>query len=199
LAVLLAEKEKEYGHPIFIVADEPYRELVYDGVTTPFIPNIYPNTVVCYSYSKSLSLPGERIGYIYVPKSAANAAELMTCIAGAARELGHICAPSLWQRVIARCAYLRPDLQAYDRNRRALYDALTEYGYEVAKPDGAFYLFVKAPGGSAKAFSDKAKEKDLLIVPGDDFGCPEYCRVCYCVSYDKIVKSLPIFKALIEE
>ena len=199
LAALLAEKEKEYGHPIFIVADEPYRELVYDGVTTPFIPNIYPNTVVCYSYSKSLSLPGERIGYIYVPKSAANASELMTCIAGAARELGHICAPSLWQKVIARCAHLRPDLQAYDRNRRALYDALTQYGYEVAKPDGAFYLFVKAPGGSSKAFSDKAKEKDLLIVPGDDFGCPEYCRVCYCVSYDKIIKSLPIFKALIEE
>ena len=199
LAQLLSKKEAEFGHPIFIVADEPYRELVYDGVTTPFIPNIYPNTVVCYSYSKSLSLPGERIGYIYVPKAAANARELMTCISGAARELGHICAPTLWQKVIARCAHLRPDLEAYGRNRKALYEALLEYGYEVAKPDGAFYLFVKAPGGDSKAFSQKAMKKDLLIVLGDDFGCPEYCRVCYCVSYEKIVKSLPIFKALIEE
>jgi len=199
LAALLAEKESQFGHPIFIVADEPYRELVYGGITAPFIPNIYPNTVVCYSYSKSLSLPGERIGYIYVPKAAQNAPELMTCIAGAARELGHICAPSLWQKVIARCAHLRPDLHAYEKNRKTLYEALLEYGYEVAKPDGAFYLFVKAPGGNAKAFSDKAKEKGLLIVPGDDFGCPEYCRVCYCVSYEKIVKSLPIFKALIQD
>ena len=199
LAALLRKKEAEYGHPIFIVADEPYRELVYDGVSAPFIPKLYPNTVVCYSYSKSLSLPGERIGYIYVPKAAQNAAALMTCIAGAARELGHICAPSLWQKVIARCAHLRPDLQAYARNRKTLYEALLEYGYEVAKPDGAFYLFVKAPGGNAKAFSRKAMEKDLLIVPGDDFGCPEYLRVCYCVSHEQIVKSLPIFKALIEE
>ncbi|MBQ6840248.1 MAG: pyridoxal phosphate-dependent aminotransferase [Oscillospiraceae bacterium] len=199
LAEVLTRKGQEFGHPIFIVADEPYRELVYDGVAAPFIPNIYPNTVVCYSYSKSLSLPGERIGYIYVPKAAEKAAELMTCIAGAARELGHICAPSLWQKVIARCAHLRPDLAAYDRNRRALYEALLEYGYEVAKPDGAFYLFVKAPGGNAKAFSEKAMKKDLLLVPGDDFGCPEYLRVCYCVSYEKIIKSLPIFKALMEE
>ena len=199
LAELLRRKEQEFGHPIFIVADEPYRELVYDGVCVPFIPNIYPNTVVCYSYSKSLSLPGERIGYIYVPKAARNAAELMTCISGAARELGHICAPSLWQKVIARCAHLRPDMQAYGRNRKALYTALLEYGYEVAKPDGAFYLFVKAPGGSSKAFSDKAKKKNLLLVPGDDFGCPEYFRVCYCVSYEKIIKSLPLFKELIEE
>lgn len=199
LAKLLAQKEAQYGHPIFIVADEPYRELVYGGVSAPFIPNIYPNTVVCYSYSKSLSLPGERIGYIYVPKAAENADRLMTCIAGAARELGHICAPSLWQKVIARCAHLRPDLQAYERNRKALYEALLEYGYEVAKPDGAFYLFVKAPGGSSKAFSDKAKEKNLLLVPGDDFGCPEYFRVCYCVSYEKIIRSLPLFRQLIEE
>ncbi len=199
LADLLCQKEREFGHPIFIVADEPYRELVYDGAKASFIPNIYPNTVVCYSYSKSLSLPGERIGYIYVPKGAKNAGELMTCISGAARELGHICAPSLWQKVIARCAHLRPDLQAYDRNRRTLYEALLEYGYTVAKPDGAFYLFVKAPGGSSKAFSEKAKKKNLLLVPGDDFGCPEYFRVCYCVSYKKILKSLPLFKALIEE
>ena len=198
LAELLARKEREYGHPIFIIADEPYRELVYDGVTAPFIPNIYPNTVVCYSYSKSLSLPGERIGYIYVPKAATEAERLMNCILGAAREQGHICAPTLWQQVIARCAHLRPNLQAYEKNRKALYEGLLSYGYEVAKPDGAFYLFVKAPDGNAKAFSDKAKQKDLLIVPGDDFGCPGYCRVCYCVSYEKILKSLPLFKELIE-
>ena len=197
LGKLLAEKSKAYGHPIYIVADEPYRELVYEGVTAPFIPTIYPDTIVCYSYSKSLSLPGERIGYIYVPAQATDSTAVYGAICGAARAAGHVCAPSLWQKVIARCAHLRPDLAAYDRNRRALYEGLTEAGYQVAKPDGAFYLFVKAPGGSAKEFSEKAKQKDLLVVPGDDFGCPEYFRVCYCVSYEMICKSLPVFKELI--
>ena len=197
LAVLLTNKSRQYGHPIYIVADEPYRELVYDGVTVPFIPNLYPNTIVCYSYSKSLSLPGERLGYVYVPKQAADAKEVMAAVCGAARYLGHICAPSLFQQVITRCAHLHPDLQAYDKNRKALYEGLVDAGYEVAKPDGAFYLFVKAPGGNAMAFARKAMEKDLLLVPGDDFGCPEYLRVCYCVSYEKIVKSLPVFRALI--
>ena len=199
LAALLTRKSEEYGHPIYIVADEPYRELVYDGVQVPFIPTVYPNTIVCYSYSKSLSLPGERIGYVYVPKEAADSKEVYAAIAGAARGLGHVCAPSLWQKVIARCTKLRPDLAAYDKNRKALYEGLLACGYQVAKPDGAFYLFVKAPGGSSKAFSEKAKQKDLLLVPGDDFGCPEYFRVCYCVSYDMIVKSLPIFRQLMEE
>lgn len=199
LGALLKEKAVQYGHPIYIVADEPYRELVYDGVTAPFIPNLYPDTIVCYSYSKSLSLPGERIGYIYVPRQAADSKYLFAAIAGASRAIGHVCAPSLLQKVIARCAHLRPDLDSYDRNRRALWQGLTEAGYEVAKPDGAFYLFVKAPGGSAKSFSEKAKQKDLLVVPGDDFGCPEYFRICYCVSYEMIQKSLPIFRELIKD
>ena len=198
LAQLLRRKGEEYGHPIYIVADEPYRELVYDGVEVPFIPNIYENTVVCYSYSKSLSLPGERIGYVYVPQQAADHDALYAAIAGASRAAGHVCAPSLWQKVIARCAGLRPDLEAYDRNRKALYEGLVALGYEVAKPDGAFYLFVKAPGGDANAFSEKAKEKDLLVVPGGGFGCPGYFRVCYCVSYDKIIRSLPVFGELVK-
>ena len=197
LAALLTKKSEEFGHPIYIVADEPYRELVYGGVEVPFIPNIYPNTVVCYSYSKSLSLPGERIGYVYVPKQAQDHTALYAAVAGAARAAGHVCAPSLLQKVIARCAKLRPDLESYDRNRRALYDGLTALGYEVAKPDGAFYLFVKAPGGDANAFSEKAKLKDLLVVPGDGFGCPGYFRVCYCVSYDMIQRSLPVFAELV--
>ena len=199
LSCLLNEKSREFGHPIYIVADEPYRELAYDGVEVPFIPSIYRNTIVCYSYSKSLTLPGERIGYIYVPRDATDSRALYTAICGGSRAIGHICAPSLWQKVIARCAHLRPDLTEYDRNRRALYDGLRLAGYEVAKPDGAFYLFVKAPGGNSMAFAQKAMKKDLFIVPGDDFGCPEYFRMCYCVSYDTIERCLPIFEELIRE
>ena len=198
LSALLTQKSKQFGHPIYIVSDEPYRELAY-GVEVPFIPKLYPDTVICYSYSKSLSLPGERIGYIYVPKQAADAQKLYTAIAGAARAMGHVCAPSLLQKVIARCAGVRPDLQRYDENRQLLHRGLTELGYETARPDGAFYLFVKAPGGSSKAFSEKAKQLDLLIVPGDDFGCPEYFRLCYCVSKETILKSLPLFRQLISE
>ena len=198
LAAILTRKSGEFGHPIYIVSDEPYRELTY-GLQAPWIPGIYANTVVCYSYSKSLSLPGERIGYVYVPKQCADAKALYAAIAGAARAMGHVCAPSLLQKVIARCAALRPDLAAYDRNRRALYEGLTRFGYEAAKPDGAFYLFVKAPGGDANAFSEKAKGKDLLLVPGDGFGCPGYFRVCYCVSFDMIQRSLPVFEQLLKE
>lgn len=198
LAELLTRKSAEFGHPIYIVSDEPYRELTY-GVEVPFVPTIYPNTIVCYSYSKSLSLPGERIGYVYVPQSAADSRAVYASVAGAARSAGHVCAPSLWQKVIARCAGLRPDLESYDRNRRALYEALTEMGYEMAKPDGAFYLFIKAPGGDANAFSEKAKKKDLLLVPGDGFGCPGYFRICYCVSYEMIQRSLPVFRELIQK
>ena len=197
LGVLLTQKSKEYGHPIYIVSDDPYRELAYDGVEVPFIPTIYSNTIVCYSYSKSLSLPGERIGYVYVPRQAEDSEAIYAAVAGASRANGHVCAPSLLQQVIARCAHLRPDLQAYDRNRKALYEGLRKAGYEVAKPDGAFYLFVKAPGGDAVAFSEKAKQKDLLVVPGDPFGCPGYFRLCYCVSYEQIQRSLPIFKSLL--
>ena len=197
LAALLTRKSEEFGRPIYIVSDEPYRELVYGG-EVPFIPTLYPNTVVCYSYSKSLSLPGERIGYVYVPRQAADATALYAAVAGAARAMGHVCAPALWQKVIGRCANLRPDLEAYDRNRRALYEGLTALGYEMAKPDGAFYLFVKAPGGDAVRFSELAKQKDLLLVPGDGFGCPGYFRLCYCVSYETIQRSLPIFEELIK-
>ena len=199
LAALLERKSAEYGHPIYLISDEPYRELAYDGVEVPFVPNIYPNTIICYSYSKSLSLPGERIGYILVPKQAQDSKAIYAAISGAARAQGHICAPSLWQRVIARNTHLRPNLEAYDQNRKTLYEGLVKAGYQVAKPEGAFYLFVKAPGGDAKAFSKKAMTKDILIVPGDDFGCPDYLRLCYCVSHDKIVRSLPLFKELIEE
>ncbi len=199
LAALLTQKSREYGHPIYIISDEPYRELVYDGVEVPFLPLIYPNTIVCYSYSKSLSLPGERIGYVYIPRQAQDANALFFAVAGAARMGGHVCAPSLLQKVVARCAHLRPDLEAYDRNRTALYEGLVALGYEVAKPDGAFYLFVKAPGGDANAFSEKAKKYNLLLVPGDGFGCPGYFRLCYCVRYETIARSLPLFQKLIEE
>ena len=198
LADLLTKKSAEYGHPIYIISDEPYRELVYDGVEVPFVPTIYPNTIICYSYSKSLSLPGERIGYIYVPENATDSKALYAAIAGAARSAGHVCAPALWQKVIARCTHLRPDLKAYDENRQLLYNGLVKAGYTVAKPDGAFYLFVKAPGGDAKAFSEFAKQQDVLLVPGDDFGCPGYFRLCYCVSHDTIARSLPIFENLIK-
>ena len=197
LADLLNRKGEEYGHHIYIIADEPYRELVYDGAVAPFIPNIYANTIVCYSYSKSLSLPGERIGYVYVPEKCADHDALYAAIAGAARAGGHVCAPSLMQKVIARCTKLRPDLAAYDENRKLLAEGLKGFGYEMAQPDGAFYLFVKAPGGNSRAFSEKAKQKDLLVVPGDDFGCPDYFRICYCVSKEMIEKSLPIFGELI--
>lgn len=198
LAELLSRKSEELGHPIYIVADEPYRELAY-GAEVPFIPTIYPNTVVCYSYSKSLSLPGERIGYVYVPKQAQEHDALYAAVAGAARVIGHVCAPSLWQKVIARCAKVRPDLKAYDENRRLMMDSLKEMGYEMAQPDGAFYLFIKAPNGSSTQFSEMAKQKDLLVVPGDDFGCPAYFRICYCVDKTMIEKSLPVFRELMEQ
>lgn len=199
LAELLERKAAEFGHPIYLISDEPYRELVYGGVEVPFVPQIYRDTVICYSYSKSLSLPGERIGYVYVSAQAADSKKLYAAIAGAARGCGHVCAPSLWQKVIARCTHLRPDLESYDRNRKALYEGLSALGYEMAKPDGAFYLFVKAPGGDAAAFSEKAKQKNLLLVPGDDFGCPGYFRVCYCVSFEMIQRSLPVFARLLQE
>ena len=199
LAELLTTKSEEYGHPIYIIADEPYRELVYGGVEVPFIPTIYPNTIVCYSYSKSLSLPGERIGYVYVPSFAADSAKVYAAVGGAARAMGHVCPPTLMQLVIERCADEVPDLAAYDENRTLLYNTLTEMGYSCAKPDGAFYLFVKAPNGDAVAFSQKAKlEHNLLVVPGDGFGCPGYLRLSYCVSNDMIRRSLPAFRAMIE-
>ena len=198
LAALLERKSAEFGHRIYIIADEPYRELVYGDAVVPFIPHIYPHTVVCYSYSKSLSLPGERMGYIYVPTAAEQGRELYFAIIGAARAMGHVCAPSLMQLVLQRCAHLKPDLSVYDRNRRTLLEALRSYGYEIVEPEGAFYLFLKAPGGDDRAFSQKAMAKDLLLMPSSDFGWPGYLRLCYCVSYDTVVRSLPVFKALAE-
>ena len=199
LAALLERKGAEYGHPIYIIADEPYRELVYGGVEVPFIPAIYPNTIVCYSYSKSLSLPGERIGYVYVPAFAADSAAVYAAVAGAGRAMGHVCPPTLMQMVIQRCADEMPDLAAYDENRTLLYNELTAMGYQCAKPDGAFYLFVKAPNGDAMAFCEKAKlEHNLLVVPGEGFACPGYLRLSYCVSNDMIRRSLPAFRAMIE-
>ena len=199
LAALLERKSAEYGHPIYIIADEPYRELVYGGVEVPFIPCLYKNTIVCYSYSKSLSLPGERIGYVYVPGFADDSHDVYAAISGAARIMGHVCPPTLMQKVIEYCAEERPDLVAYDENRNLLYNSLTEMGYECAKPDGAFYLFVKAPNGDANAFSEKAKlNHNLLVVPADGFGCPGFFRLSYCVSNDMIRRSLPAFKAMIE-
>ena len=199
LAALLERKSKEYGHPIYIIADEPYRELVYGGVKVPFIPCLYKNTIVCYSYSKSLSLPGERIGYVYVPGFADDSEAVYAAVSGAARIMGHVCPPTLMQKVIEYCAEDRPDLVAYDENRNLLYSSLREMGYECAKPNGAFYLFVKAPNGDANAFSEKAKlEHNLLVVPADGFGCPGYFRLSYCVANDMIQRSLPAFKAMIE-
>ncbi len=199
LADLLTKKASEYSTQIYIIADEPYRELVYGNVTVPYIPEYYNNTVVCYSYSKSLSLPGERIGYIFVSPKVENRADVYAAVCGAGRALGFVCAPSLLQYTVAECLGLTGDISAYEKNRNLLYNALTEYGYTAAKPDGAFYLFVKSPEKDAAAFCEKAKKYDLLLVPGEGFGCPEYVRISYCVSYEMIEKSLPYFKKLIEE
>ena len=198
LAELLCAKQKEFGSEIFIIADEPYRELAY-GVNVPYIPNFYDNTIVCYSFSKSLSLPGDRIGYIFVSPKAAGAKAIFAAVCGAGRSLGFVCAPALAQFVIGECLDEVADIAAYDKNRTLLYNSLCEMGYEAVKPDGAFYLFVKAPGGDAGAFSEAAKKHELLIVPSDSFGYEGYVRISYCVAYDTIKNSLPAFRRLIEE
>lgn len=199
LSKLLNEKQKELGTEIYIIADEPYRELVYGGVEVPYIPNYYDNTVVCYSYSKSLSIPGERIGYIFVSNKVSNSADVYAAVCGAGRALGYVCAPSLLQYAVAKCQGLTGDIEAYKTNRDILYKALCEYGYTAAKPDGAFYLFVKSPEEDANAFCEKAKKEEILIVPGDDFGFSGYVRISYCVAKETIEKSLPGFKRLIEQ
>ena len=196
LTDLLRAKEQEYGHPIFIVADEPYREIVYDGASVPCIPLFYDNTIVCYSYSKSFSLPGERIGYIVVPDTAADFARIYGAIAGAARVLTHVNAPSLWQLVVARCAGKAADLSTYAKNAALLYDGLTPLGFSCVRPQGAFYLFPQALEPDDAAFCRRAQEYDLLLVPGRDFGCPGYFRAAYCVRTKMIEKSLPRFEAL---
>ncbi len=200
IAAVLNRKALEYDHPIYIIADEPYRELVYGDAVVTFIPEVYDDTIVCYSWSKSLSLPGERIGYVYVPAKCRDQREVLSAVAGAAREIGSVCPPTLIQRVVEECVDCEPDLVAYDENRNDLYNGLTEMGYECAKPDGAFYLFMKAPNGDDMAFSEAAKlEENILIVPGTGFGCPGYLRLAYCVSNETIKNSMPGFKRLIEK
>lgn len=196
LAELLRAKEVEFGHPIFIIADEPYREIVYDGLTVPCIPLIYENTIVCYSYSKSFSLPGERIGYIVVPDTAVDFARVYGAIAGAARVLTHVNAPSLWQLVIARCAGKAADLSTYAHNANLLYEGLSAAGFDCMRPQGAFYLFPKALEEDDAAFCTRAREFDLLLVPGADFGCPGYFRAAYCVRTAMIERALPRFQKL---
>lgn len=198
LASLLNKKQAEYGTDIYIISDEPYRELVYD-VNVPYIPKYYNNTLVCYSYSKSLSLPGERIGYIFVSPNLNNSTDVYAAVCGAGRSLGFVCAPSLLQYTVGECADVLPDLTVYRKNRDLLLNSLTEYGYTVVPPDGAFYLFVKSPEEDATAFCERAKKYELLLVPSDDFGCKGYVRICYCVSTEQIERALPKFKALIEE
>ncbi|MBE6672595.1 MAG: pyridoxal phosphate-dependent aminotransferase [Ruminococcaceae bacterium] len=197
---ILYKKQEEYGHEIYLIADEPYRELVYADVEVPYLMNYYDNTLVCYSYSKSLSLPGERIGYIAVNPKMSDAVNVYLAVCGAARSLGFVCAPSLFQQVIARCHDAKVNVDAYKQNRDLLYDNLTAYGYECVKPDGAFYLFVKSPvAGDAYAFYEKAKEKEILVVPCDDFGVKGYVRIAYCVDKARVENSLPAFKKLAEE
>lgn len=196
LAALLAQKSAEYGHTIYLISDEPYRELVYGGVEVPYLPAYYKDTLVCYSYSKSLSLPGERIGYIFVSPQAKDAEELYLAVCGAGRALGYVCAPSLFQKVIARCQGMTSDVSVYEKNRNTLLSALTSYGFKCVRPDGAFYLFVRSPEPDANAFCERAKQYDLLLVPGDDFGCKGYVRIAYCVSPAMIARSLPAFEKL---
>lgn len=196
LAGFLEEKEKEYGHPIYLIADEPYRELVYGEVEVPYLTKYYRNTVVCYSYSKSLSLPGERIGYILVPQEVDHARDLYAAVCGAGRALGYVCAPSLIQQVVARCQGETSDLSVYQKNRDLLYESLQSYGYTCVHPDGAFYLFVQALEPDATAFCEKAKEQELLLVPADDFGCPGFVRIAYCVTTEQIERALPAFQRL---
>ncbi|MBE5961200.1 MAG: pyridoxal phosphate-dependent aminotransferase [Lachnospiraceae bacterium] len=199
LADILSRKQKELSTSIYLISDEPYRELAYDGVEVPYITKYYNNTVVGYSYSKSLSLPGERIGYLVLPDELDDAEDIKAAANVANRILGYVNAPSLMQRVIARCLDAKVEVEIYNKNRELLYDALSSYGYECIKPEGAFYLFVKALEEDDKAFAERAKKHNILIVPGSAFACPGYCRIAYCVDYDMIKRSLAGFEALAKE
>ena len=199
LADLLRSKSAQLGRTIYLVTDEPYRELVYGGVKVPYLTAYYKDTLVCYSYSKSLSLPGERIGYIFVNPQAEKAKEIYLAVCGAGRAHGYVCAPSLFQKMIARCQGITSDVSVYERNRDTLVGALRGCGFSCVQPDGAFYLFVRSPEPEANAFCERAKKYDLLFVPGDDFGCPGYVRIAYCVSPQMIERSLPAFAKLAAE
>lgn len=199
LASGLKEKEEELDKSIYIIADEPYRELVYGGATVPYIPKLYKNTLVCYSFSKSLSLPGERIGYVHVPSTIDVHTAVYQAVAGSGRALGYVCAPSLLQFLIPSCLGLTADISVYDKNRRLLIDELTKYGFEAIKPEGAFYMFLKSPVPNAAEFCEAAKRHELLLVPSDSFGCGGYVRISYCVTTEQIQRALPAFRALASE
>ena len=199
LAEVLNAKQTEYGHDIFLIADEPYREIVFDGGEQPYPSKFYDNTLSCYSYSKSLSLPGERIGYVLVPPAAADSKALYAAVCGAGRALGYVCAPSMFQRVAARCADQTSDIAVYQTNRDLLFNGLTSMGYHCVKPDGAFYLFPQTLEADDRAFSERAKKYDLLVVPGADFGAPGHMRISYCVKTETIERALPLFERLVKE
>ena len=199
VAAILDAKQKEYGTEIFIISDEPYRELAYDGVEVPYITKYYNNTIVGYSFSKSLSLPGERIGYLVIPDEVDDAEQMKTAAAIATRVLGFVIAPSLMLRAVARCIDAKCDVDSYNRNREALYNGLVKLGFECIKPQGAFYLFVKSPVPDEKEFCNVAKKHNVLLVPGSSFKCAGYVRIAYCVSYDTIINSLPRFAEIAQE
>ena len=196
LAAILTEKSRTYGHPIYLISDEPYREIVYAGVEVPWVPSIYRDTIVCYSFSKSLSLPGERIGYVLVPQEAAEGDSVYAAVAGAGRSLGYVNAPSLFQQVTSLCCDMTADIKIYEENARLFVSALREMGYHVVEPDGAFYLFPRSLEPDDAAFSERAKALDLLIAPGTGFGAPGHVRISYCVQTDVIRRALPRFKEL---
>lgn len=199
LAAILEKKQKEYGSVIYLISDEPYRELAYDGAEVPYLTKYYKNTVVGYSYSKSLSLPGERIGYLVIPDDLEDSETVIAAAGIANRILGSVNAPSLMQKVIASCVDAEVDVAAYDKNRLALYNGLTACGFQCIKPQGAFYLFVKSPVADEKEFCEAGKKYNILMVPGSSFACPGYVRLAYCVSYETIINSLPEFKKLAAE
>lgn len=199
LSAILSEAEEKFGRKIYLISDEPYRELVYGEAKVPFVTKYYADAVICYSWSKSLSLPGERIGYILVSPENADWKAVYAGICGAGRALGFVCAPSLFQHLIPKCVKMVSDISVYERNRDLLYGALSEMGFEAVHPDGAFYLFVKSPEPDANAFSEKAKKYEILVVPSDDFGMEGFVRISYCVSTEQIERSLPAFRKLAEE
>ena len=199
MAAILEAKQKEFGTDIYLISDEPYRELAYDGVEVPYLTKYYANTIVGYSFSKSLSLPGERIGYLVIPDEASDSADLISAASVATRILGFVNAPTLQQKMVVKCLNEQTDISYYDRNRETLYNGLKECGFTCIKPEGAFYLFVKSPIENEKEFCEAAKKYNILIVPGSSFGCPGYVRMAYCLAYETIVNALPKFKELAKE
>ncbi len=199
LAAILTAKSKEYGHPIYIISDEPYREIVFQGVDAPFVAKHYDNTIICYSFSKSLSLPGERIGYVAVNPACTDAALIVDMCGQISRGIGHNCPPSLIQLAVARVLDMTADLSVYETNKNILYKELTRIGFDIVEPGGTFYLFPKALEENAGAFCERAKAHDLLLVPSDTFGCPGHFRICYCIPTEKVLRSIPVFEELAKE